>query len=507
MNITRIIAKNFYSYEHLEFDLTKKNGIILLEGKNGAGKSAFVEAVCWGLTGKTIRKSTEKSLIRKGANSCLIEVYLDGNVVIRRGRKPTLLEFIVDGEKKVGATTDITQGYINDHYNTNLNILLTSMFFGQSNNSNFLDATPDAKRNIIRSFLDLEDVFSYRDNIKNIKSDCTAESKAQKTVLANYQKELGITQEALDKIASDPPEEIESLSTLPSLDELEGQWTKFNEYGQMYSMYMFHIEDIKQEIEDHKSTDTCPTCGKEIEDGSDIYDALIDKLEHYEELSSNLTYHSLPVITLKEYRELLEVKREWKTISSKMNWYTDRLGDLKESIEGCGDSIALSNSTYGTMRFWEKAFSEKGMIKYIIGNILKFFNTRVACYLSYLTNSRIFLEFNKQLEEIVTISKQETPYISLSGGEKQKVNLAVLLALKDLLLFTNKTQSNLIFFDEVTNSLDEEGVIGLYQLLTEIKKDKSIIIITHNKYLKNLMDSSNVVTVTKEKGISKINGN
>ena len=52
--------------------------------------------------------------------------------------------------------------------------------------------------------------------------------------------------------------------------------------------------------------------------------------------------------------------------------------------------------------------------------------------------------------------------------------------------------------------IDEEGVEGLYQLLQEIKKNKTIFVITHNKYLKTLLDSSTRLSIIKHKGLSTI---
>ena len=92
----------------------------------------------------------------------------------------------------------------------------------------------------------------------------------------------------------------------------------------------------------------------------------------------------------------------------------------------------------------------------------------------------------------------------MSGGEKRKVNLAVTLGLKDLLLLTDKSHLDLLFFDEVAENIDEEGVLGLYQLLQEIKKNKTIFIITHNKHLKTLLDSSKRVSIIKHKGVSTV---
>ena len=79
-----------------------------------------------------------------------------------------------------------------------------------------------------------------------------------------------------------------------------------------------------------------------------------------------------------------------------------------------------------------------------------------------------------------------------------------MMALKDLLLLTDTNHSNLLFFDEVAENIDEDGIIGLYNLLLELKKTRQIFVITHNKHLKTLLDSSKRLTVEKKKGISKI---
>jgi DNA repair exonuclease SbcCD ATPase subunit len=156
------------------------------------------------------------------------------------------------------------------------------------------------------------------------------------------------------------------------------------------------------------------------------------------------------------------------------------------------------------MSFWEKALSEKGVIKYVIRNILSYFNERINYYLSYLTDHTFSLEFDDELSENITIGDTITHYISLSGGERRKINLAVMMALKDLLLLSDTDHPDLLFFDEVAENIDEQGIQGLYNLLLDLKKTRQIFVITHNKNLKTLLDSSKRITVEKKKGISYI---
>lgn len=58
----------------------------------------------------------------------------------------------------------------------------------------------------------------------------------------------------------------------------------------------------------------------------------------------------------------------------------------------------------------------------------------------------------------------------LSGGEKQRINILIALL----------KQSQIILLDEPTSSLDQESAKLIMDLLTEVKKDKIIIITSHN---------------------------
>ena len=158
------------------------------------------------------------------------------------------------------------------------------------------------------------------------------------------------------------------------------------------------------------------------------------------------------------------------------------------------------------MRFWEKAFSESGLVRYIIRNVLELFNSKTNFYLSHLTKGKFSIEFDEELNETIRTNGKDINYISLSGGEKRKVGIAVMLGLQQLLTISQKEEINLMFFDEVAENLDQDGLDGLYILLTELKKDKSLFVITHNNYLKSLMDNSKTLSIIKNKGITNIVG-
>jgi len=185
--------------------------------------------------------------------------------------------------------------------------------------------------------------------------------------------------------------------------------------------------------------------------------------------------------------------------------YKDQIKDLKDKISNNSKIKQEAEIGYDVMRFWEKAFSEQGLIKYFIKNILDFFNTKTNEYLSQLTNNQFTIKFNEELDETICNNGRNIAFISLSGGEKRKINLAVMLALQALLSATAKKQSNIVFFDEVADNLDDDGIMCLYNLLNSLKaENRTIFLITHNNYLKSLLDSTQNLTMMKIRGESKL---
>ena len=198
MKINKVEVSNFYSIKDATINFDKFKGIVLVKGKNkdtggsnGAGKSAVIESVVWGLFGKTIRKSTEEALINLySKKACSVRITVDKDVVIERGKKPTYLKFFVGGEERTQDNALATQKAIEEHLKTNYKVFLASTVFGQQNNIEFISATPEDKRTIIKNFLNMDSVFELRDSVKQLKSKASQTIKKQTAIIAEHQKSL-----------------------------------------------------------------------------------------------------------------------------------------------------------------------------------------------------------------------------------------------------------------------------------------------------------------------------
>ena len=525
MKINKVEIKNFYSIKNVVLNFDNFKGLVLLEGKNrdtggsnGSGKSVLIEAVVWGLFGRTIRKSTEDALINLySKKECSVRITVNNNVVIERGKKPTYLRFLVGEEDKSRDNATNTQKLIEEYLNTNYKVFLATTVFGQQNNIEFISATPDDKRSIIKNFLNLESLFSLRDSVKKLKSNYSLEIKRQAAVINEHTKTIKELDGKVKKV-EELKKEVEGKYDSTILDTDLNDILAIEENNRSVEWQIAGIEkeidalqdrheDLANQFRNPTSQEICDKCNQPLDvpyhPKHVMY--LIREcevaLEEFEDKLSNCNNQLQDApIPSSQYNKIIE----YRDLCSKVETFLLVKDETLQKQEEAHRIKEDHSNKYETMRFWEKAFSEAGLVKYIIRNILKYLNGKTNFYLSHLSKGKFFIEFDEHLKEIITTGGREISYISLSGGEKKKINLAVMLGLQQLLTISHKEENNLMFFDEVAESLDQDGLDGLYILLSELKKNKTLFVITHNNYLKSLMDNVRTLSITKYKGISSL---
>ena len=116
---------------------------------------------------------------------------------------------------------------------------------------------------------------------------------------------------------------------------------------------------------------------------------------------------------------------------------------------------------------------------YLLSNIISFISEKVKLYSSEVFGSD---NFNFELDgNNINISYDNKEYESLSGGEKQKADVIIQLAIRDMLCNYLNFSSNILVLDEITDSLD---IIGSQNILNLISKEltdvEAIYIISHH---------------------------
>lgn len=144
-----------------------------------------------------------------------------------------------------------------------------------------------------------------------------------------------------------------------------------------------------------------------------------------------------------------------------------------------------------------------GIKKYIISKMIDIFNKNINKYIPLFFDRDIIVEFDKNLKETIYENKQEISFNSFSSGEKSLLDISIAFSLYMLVKDFFSSDIRFLVFDEILDrNLDEEGIQAILQVIQELAKDNSIMVISHRQELQESFEKR--IHVYKEDGFSKI---
>ena len=160
------------------------------------------------------------------------------------------------------------------------------------------------------------------------------------------------------------------------------------------------------------------------------------------------------------------------------------------------------NDVLSSVEILKKAFSTNGLLAYKIENLVKDLEELTNEYLADLSDGRFSLEFvvsNDKLNVEIDDNGKTVDILALSAGELARVNTSTLLAIRKLMSSISKSQLNVLFLDEVTNVLDEQGKERLVETL--LQEDNLNTYIVSHGWTHPLLAK---IEVIKEEKISRL---
>ena len=104
------------------------------------------------------------------------------------------------------------------------------------------------------------------------------------------------------------------------------------------------------------------------------------------------------------------------------------------------------------------------------------------------------------LQNIRSIS--DIDYLSLSGGERRRIDVIFHLALIDFISRFNNISYNILVLDEIFDGMDFQSIVNFVEFIKSYFSNKTLFIISHNEALKDYFQ--NKIVVTKQNGISTV---
>lgn len=209
--------------------------------------------------------------------------------------------------------------------------------------------------------------------------------------------------------------------------------------------------------------------------------------------------------TLSKDREVLEVriehlKEEIQALydDSHSILAENELKELNSKLEdSMKEFLKLQEATTEKVKelerveWWaKKGFGTEGIKSFVFSTMLEQLNSYVEKYAQRLGVSvRFSIDLTKATKPFTTTCINsdgiETSYKSFSGGEKQKVDIALAFAMHDLIGHTADT--NLLIMDEFFEGLDAGGLASALDLV-RVKADtgKTVYIISHHAVIDTL---------------------
>jgi len=267
---------------------------------------------------------------------------------------------------------------------------------------------------------------------------------------------------------------------------------------------------------------TYKSLAEKLEKGKDRYEATIKKIDELGQEKDSLSVEGY-----------LYLSEETKTFSWRVNRYEEELTDLRVELRGAvnqqqqaskltSDITALTAEKSSVenekmaLLVLEEAFGQKGIKSFVIDNVVPVLEGKINYYLRILTGASIYVELEthgedksgKDVDKFEIYVKDQTgsrEYRSYSGGESKIVEIAIRLALSEMAIERAGTKIDFLLLDEVTEDLDPVAQESVFNLLSELrKKFSTILVVSHLPLVQNLFDTT--INVIKKGGISRFVG-
>lgn len=174
-----------------------------------------------------------------------------------------------------------------------------------------------------------------------------------------------------------------------------------------------------------------------------------------------------------------------------------------------GKELKTLKHEFVITKWWEDSLSSKknSMKSWCINNIIGYFNSKIKYYLDRFFDGSVSLQLDNDLNEIIKSNSKDRIYDMFSGGEKRRLNLAILFALNDLIKTNVSSKMNIMFLDEVlSNYLDDKGISSVLEILQDMVDggNNSIFVIDHKDNFKDYPSFKSIVVVKDVDDFSRI---
>lgn len=334
---------------------------------------------------------------------------------------------------------------------------------------------------------------AIKEKISNLKSDLKSINFNEK-LLTKSEKELVDLRESLHKLNEEYNKNKDKLSYSNLISSIE-EILRLMNHGKNRIAY----KELKNTLSTlNQVTKYSSTKESILERMSDLKDVISEESDKYDDIS-DISHRIL------EYKsELNNLGKSNNKILSKE--YKEKFRNYRSQLRKVTEEYQLKLKEYENYNWLIKdPLGNKGIKSYIMNSSLDFLNKVLDTYtevLGFRIEFGIDLDSTKKdFYTLIEIDGHIAMYEELSGGQKQLVNIAMAFAMHESQSMSKGF--NVLFLDEVFESLSSNNIELVVELIKKMSQDKNIFIITHHDSLP--ISNCKVITVSRKDGITQIN--
>jgi DNA repair exonuclease SbcCD ATPase subunit len=550
MKLLKFGWRNICSYGNKlqELVLSDEPELILIEGKNGSGKSSIKEALTISMYGKSAVRKTKDIPNRRNKNAYTINEFISpsGDVIkIERGIDPNFTNLTINGESHNLPDKRKIDSFLEEELiQFPFSVFSNTISLSFEDFKSFIKLTPTDKRKIIDKIFgtdiltDISNVVKEDSKENNISigvlksdidtnTDTLEKSKSHLSILKtdiNIKKDIEISDKK--KLISTKNKLIVDVKNKESKTclELNKIKKKLSDKILEYSKNSSALIEIQKKL-DIYALNKCPHCLSNLidDDHIRIKDAIFSKKTLFENkkplfekeilnLSDNEKKYRrlLDSITKEEselYLETISLKNSIETLennnsNTQTSTLEDIISDIKLKIKDSNEKLLNITKKQQILVDMLEIVSDSGIKQSLMDKIIPVLNTKILV-ISKKLEFKFSFEFDSLFNPIISHMGEEISPDSLSTGEQKKMNLIVLLAMLELIKMKNH-QVNVLFLDEIFSSLDRESIYQTIEILKDFSKQHklTVFVISHDPLPEELFNKK--ISIEKNNFFSEI---
>lgn len=539
MKIKTISGVSFMSWDNVSLTLPD-TGIVLITGHNGAGKSTIVEAVSQALWGDSLRKA-------KGWRDGVaggVEVS-DGALTVRRTSTTSGSQKLFWATDSDGSGNYPTKTKAQDKLCEaigSFDVWSRACAFSSQDAARFTTATDVERKSLLEVLLNL-DRFST-----GYKSACADRNKAQGEV-TKLEGDIKVLLARKDGIRRQIEQAQSVLVDLPDegkLESLREEAAKLKNIADdcrtdlavaknLSSKTGADLADIRAKASISKKNldrfsglaGVCPTCEQVVsaDHVSDHTDILTDELEAlrtmyadveavYKQQATDVAskeklladaqaaYHACAAQGTAISRDV-EKRNSW---TGKVDALRDEYATTEKDLDAAMQTVEAARMVAAELDAASAVLGPQGARAGILNAAVASLSARANIWLAKLGLDDLHVEIGSQsatkageirdrIDFAVHGAGGGYGYTASSGGERRRIDIAVMLALGEIANDGAVDDSATMFFDEIFDALDEDGVSAAVSVLEELAETRCVVVISHNKEILPLLPRATHWTV------------